>query len=275
MTHRILLPITYLPSTVYFTSTWRDGLRLCPNARTHLKATKTTLTMLVCICVSMFVRHVCSVLCLWPISKWRWFRTECFSFGSGGWAIFKRQQRRLRWPYTPRYVYVSVCSSITYVVSCAYALFSCVGTHTRTHTHTHVDTLPDTNVFELAKQDTDWDIHMKCSVKKTAKEKKELSKQVIHIHTQNTRQILLTNPDKTRIASNSWNMFITLSHILRALHDMSHIEAVHSVHITCHILLAIHDTSNIASKCWQNECLMFLENFENVCTNKYAYVKHC
>ena len=69
--------------------------------RTHLpraKATTTTLTMhlQVCICVCMSVRHFCCVLCLWPISKWCWFPTECFSFGFGGWVIFKRQRRRLR-----------------------------------------------------------------------------------------------------------------------------------------------------------------------------------
>jgi hypothetical protein len=112
---------------------------------------------------------------------------------------------------------VSVCSFVTYVVSCAYALFSCVGTHT----HTHADILLETtqNVFELAKQDTGSEIHMKFSVKKKAKENKELSKQVIHIHTQNTRPC----------------------HILLAIQNTRPCEIFNLLHITCHILLAIHD----------------------------------
>ena len=122
-------------------------------------------------------------------------------------------------------LHVQVCTCVCMFVRhlccelCLCPIFMCRYTHT--HTHTHADILLETtqNVFELAKQDTGSEIHMKFSVKKKAKENKELSKQVIHIHTQNTRPC----------------------HILLAIQNTRPCEIFNLLHITCHILLAIHD----------------------------------
>jgi hypothetical protein len=76
---------------------------------------------------------------------------------------------------------------------------SCRYTHTHAHTLMHLDILPGAlNVFDMAKNDTNWDMSIKTTLKANAKANKQLSKlPVIHIHNENTRQLLhLNHEDK-------------------------------------------------------------------------------